>query len=201
MINKTRGEIIHSMLDFLEETAGGFGDLFTAYLNAGYGASYGKLSYELNKAREVRWERKLKREEEAEKRKQCAKMIYYLKKSGLIEERKGVFSITKRGKEKKKLLKEKLFKSLPIINYSKTKFDRPILITFDVPEKERRKRAWLRDVLNYFDFKMIHKSVWLGFMKIPEEFIQDLSRIGLADFVEIIEIGHSGTFQKYLKKH
>lgn len=195
-----RGEISYSILEFLEETVGGFGDLFTAYLNAGYGASYGKLSYELNKARRGRWEKQLKKEEEARRKNQCAKMISYLKKSGLIEEKEGVFNITKKGRERKKRLKEKLLKSLPIIDYPKIKFDQPILVSFDIPEKERRKRDWLRDVLNYFDFKMVHKSVWLGFMKIPKEFVSDLSRIGLVDFVEIIKISHSGTLQKILEK-
>lgn len=195
-----RGKIIFSILDILEETAGSFGDLFIAYLNAGYGASAGKLSFELNKAQEARWKIKLKREKEAEKRKQCAKMIYYLKKSGLIAEKKGIFNITKRGREKKKQLIEKSLKSLPIIDYPKIKSNQPILISFDIPEKERGKRDWLRDALNYLDFKMVHKSVWLGFVKAPEEFVRDLSRIGLTDFIEIIEISRSGTLQKLFEK-
>lgn len=188
-----KGIVTFTILESLREGPGFFSDLFTAYLSAGYGASFGKLEYERRKAEDRRLKRKIEREEENQKKEQCRKMIYYLTQSGLIVKKNDIFKITKKGKEKQKKLKEKLLKSLPTIDYPRIKSNKFILISFDVPEKERRKRAWLRDVLKYFDFQMVHQSAWVGFTAIPEEFIEDLSRIGLADKVEIIEVASKGT--------
>lgn len=184
------------MLNFLEEVAGNFEDMLTAYLNAGYGASSGRLFYLQRRSREARLMKKLSREEEIRKRNQCLKTISYLKAQNFIVEEGDIFKITSRGRKKEKLLREKLLKSLPIIDYPKIKTNQLILITFDIPEKMRNKRRWLRDVLRYFNFKMVHKSVWIGSVKIPKEFIEDLARIDLTGYIEIIGISQSGTLQR-----
>jgi len=191
-----RGEITLKILEFLEETAGDFSDVFTAYFNAGYGASLGKLEYLKNKAYEKRMKRRVKRDEELAIRRKCAKILYSLKRDGLIKKERGLFKTTKKGKREKERLREKLLKSLPIINYDKNKSDKIVLVAFDVPENQRQKRNWLRAVLKYLDYKMIQKSVWLGSTLIPEEFIKDLRNVGLIDAVEIVVINKKGTLSK-----
>lgn len=86
--------------------------------------------------------------------------------------KKTIWSITRKGLEKLKILKKKNRKTL--INYSKEKSDKLIIVIFDIPEKERHKRNWLRSVLVSLDFKFLQESVWIGKTKIPEEFLNDL---------------------------
>lgn len=37
-----------------------------------------------------------------------------------------------------------------------------ILVSFDIPETKKKIRDWLRNQIKYWDFEMIHKSLWLG---------------------------------------
>ena len=45
-----------------------------------------------------------------------------------------------------------------------------ILISFDIPETKKKIRDWLRNQIKYWDFEMIHKSLWLGYGPLPKEF-------------------------------
>jgi DNA-binding transcriptional regulator PaaX len=191
-----KGDITLSILNALKDGAGDFEDIVVAYLNAGYGASVSKLRYEKRKAEEARMKRVQKRAQELELRKKCSRMVYYLKKSGLISQNRKFFNTTDRGKKKLDELREKMLKNLPLVDYPKEKAPQLVLVSFDVPEKERRKRAWLRDVLRYLDFKMVHKSVWLGKFKIPKRFVEDLRKMHLIDFVEILSVDKEGTLEK-----
>lgn len=191
-----RGDFLISILNVLKDGAGDFEDMILAYLSAGYGASLSKLEYEQRKLREERLGRIQERARESELRKKCSRMIYYLKQHNLISEDKGIFSITRKGKRKLDELWEDKLKSLPSVNYRREKTPELVLISFDVPEKERNKRAWLREVLKYLDFQMIHKSVWLGGFKIPKEFIEDLKRTKLVDFVEVLSVNRKGILEK-----
>ena len=70
-----------------------------------------------------------------------------------------------------------------------------MIFAFDVPEKEKRKRGWLRTVLRRLDFTMIQKSVWVGKSKIPQEFLEDIYRFKMVDFVEIFEVSKTGSLR------
>jgi DNA-binding transcriptional regulator PaaX len=108
--------------------------------------------------------------------------------------KKTIWSITRKGLEKLKILKKKNRKTL--INYSKEKSDKLIIVIFDVPEKERHKRNWLRSVLASLDFKFLQQSVWIGKTKIPKEFLNDLRDQKMLDYVHIFKISKSGTINK-----
>ena len=43
---------------------------------------------------------------------------------------------------------------------------------------------------------MIHKSVWIGKEKIPQELIIDLEELKILNFVEIFEVTKQGTLKK-----
>ena len=70
-----------------------------------------------------------------------------------------------------------------------------IIVSFDVPERERRKRDWLRDALRNLGLRMVHKSVWIGKQKLPREFLADLARLRLTDFIEVFEVGKQGSLR------
>ena len=71
-----------------------------------------------------------------------------------------------------------------------------MIVVFDVPEKERRKRDWLRSVLKRLELKMVQKSVWIGKVKIPKELLDDLFNLKLLDYVEIFEVSKSGSLRQ-----
>ena len=58
-----------------------------------------------------------------------------------------------------------------------------------------RERNILRDILRMLGFNLIHKSVWIGKVKLPERFIADLQRLGILEYVEILEVTKSGTLE------
>lgn len=75
---------------------------------------------------------------------------YRLIKKGLIKtDEAGIPRLTNKGERKIKLYKPK-----------KLGGDARILLTFDIPEVERRKRNRLRTILRELRFEQIQKSVW-----------------------------------------
>ncbi|MBM4388891.1 MAG: CRISPR-associated endonuclease Cas2 [Deltaproteobacteria bacterium] len=69
-------------------------------------------------------------------------------------------------------------------------------MAFDVPERERRKRTWLREVLRNLGFECVQKSVWIGKVKVPRQFLRDVRRYHLAEFIEVFQITKRGTLQQ-----
>lgn len=188
-----RGDITKLFLETLTETAESAGDIFIAFLNAGYGASYGKLERELEEVKAKR----VGQEIERTLREKFNRMSYVLKEDGLVEKKgrgtTATFSITKKGERKLKELRRKKMKSLPDTNYPKPEGDVVVLATFDVPEKERTKRAWLREALTNLGFSPVQQSVFVGRGRIPKQFMHDLYEIKIHEYVEIIEVGKLGT--------
>jgi len=48
--------------------------------------------------------------------------------------------------------------------------DTKIMVLFDIPEKKRKIRNWVRLQLKLWEFEMIQQSVWLGKGPLPKEF-------------------------------
>jgi CRISPR/Cas system-associated endoribonuclease Cas2 len=197
-----RGEITLKILEFIENLAVGTADLLDAILSAGYGASYSKIQYELSKRQRERYNKEIKREIRRRRRQKYHKIIYKLKRDGLIKEKFGnnkkFLIITKKGRDKLSSLKAKNNRKLPETYYQKEKGDKFVIVIFDIPEAEKRKRAWIRSALRNLELKMAQKSVWIGKVKIPKQFIDDLYKLKLADFVEIFEISKTGSFVNFL---
>jgi len=106
------------------------------------------------------------------------------------------FSLTQKGKIKLSQLKKNSRERLPEIIYQKAKSNKFTIVIFDIPETEKRKRSWLRVALGNLGFKMIQKSVWLGKVKIPKRFLDNLFQFKLVDFVEIFEISKTGSLKQ-----
>lgn len=191
-----KGEIIIKILEAVKDYAIEQISLVEGILRAGYGASQTKIQYEAFRAylRLKLGKNYLKDLEKRKKvRNNLRSLISKLKKEGLIQESKDkkIF-LTNKGKEKL----EKLKSMLPIKKYKAKQSKDFIVITFDIPEKERSKRNWLRRKLMELNMKMLQKSVWIGKITLPKEFISDLDYYRISPYVEIFKISKSGTIQK-----
>src|SRR3989344_1531362 len=165
-----RGKILITALELLYEGAMTQVDFFNAVLSAGYGASSSRIEYEYQKLRRISINKKYQKEILNDRKRKLIVFISKMKHDGLIGKlENGKFEISKKGVDKLNKLKN----SLPVRFYEKTEDGGPIIISFDIPERLRRKRNWLREVIKNLGFKMIHQSVWVGKGKIPSDFIID----------------------------
>ena len=154
-----------------------------------------KIEFEYQKHRKLSGAQKLRSKDLMEKRERLQKFLSKLKYDGLINEIKGEnpkFAISDKGRVKLAQLKNKL----PTRYYEKVAQDRSVIISFDIPEKLRGRRDWLREVIRNLGFKMIHQSVWVGKIKIPRQFILDLEEINILGYIEIFEISKMGSLKK-----
>ena len=124
--------------------------------------------------------------------------IYSLRKDDLISKADtGKISVTAKGKRLLSKIKKEV---IPAGKYIKDKSVPPDkclkIIIFDIPEKERQKRDWLRSTIKNLGFKQLQQSVWAGNNPIPEDFIEDLGGLNLLDFVEIFSVNKKGTIEK-----
>ena len=130
-----------------------------------------------------------------EERQKISKLLYKLKNDGLIiKEKNGgnnFWKITNKGKNR--LSKPRPEKK----NYLKIEQSNEIkIIVFDIPEKKRFLRDWLREILKNLKFRMLQRSVWIGKTILPEEFFNDLRRLNLLSHVEIFAITKTGTIKQ-----
>lgn len=189
-----RGEITAKILECLKNAANETTDAIAAFLEAGYGASHRKFEYELSKQRRARME--------FEERQKFYKLLYKLENDGLIKKsnrgKSALLSITSKGREFLKKFESKKSDALSAPVYNSEKSDQVIIVIFDVPEEERRKRGWLRSALKNMGFRLIQKSVWMGKVKISREFLYDAEKLGITPYLEIFEIRKTGSLVKVL---
>ena len=190
-----KGEIIIKVLELLEDGAMNSADFLNAILVSGYGASMSKIEYEYQKCRRISTSQKLHSKELMLKRERLQKFLSKLKRDGLIKEISGKysqFSISSSGKAKLAKLKS----DFPKRYYEKEIHSCPVIISFDIPEKLRRKRDWFREVIKNLGFRMVHQSVWIGKIKIPKQLIFDLETMNILEYIEIFEISKTGSLKK-----
>ncbi len=186
---KHKKKKVEAVLDHLKtkslETAKLFDVFFSSY-STSYKAAR-RILYGGSDFKESKW--KLHRELELQK---FYSLLNRLKRQGLVEKKGSkigsMWKITKNGLEKLGLSKLKKVIDYPIVPENQFK-----IIIFDISEKEKWKRAWLREALQFLGFTLFQKSVWIGKCKIPESFLTDLKDLNLIDCVHILEIRASGT--------
>jgi DNA-binding transcriptional regulator PaaX len=157
-------------------------------VTSGYYGSYRKM-----RTRSFEWSESYPCLEEASDG-TVASTISRLKKEGFIKEnKKGLFTTAKGVKHLEGSDQRPRWpKKYP----SKQPGDRgSTIITFDIPEKLRHQRDWLRSQLEYFDFEPLQKSVWIGELQIPQEFIKELGRRKILSGVHIFEVKLRGTLK------
>jgi CRISPR/Cas system-associated endoribonuclease Cas2 len=124
-------------------------------------------------------------------------VVAWLKRDGIVKEvtlkKQRFICITLKGRKYREMLLKRQENALPEPHYAKRKQKRTVIVAFDVPEKEKGKRAWLRQALKSVGFRMIQKSVWFGRAEIPPEMLSDLQRLHLIEFVEIFSVTQKGS--------
>lgn len=132
----------------------------------------------------------------------CYKSFYYLKKKGLIKKTAGAtFRLSKTGE------KEAFFAHLDaqtvLYKPKKRKWDgRWRMIIFDVPEKKRKYRDYLRQMLKTLGFKELQKSTWVTPYPIPgflKELLWEEQMKHFTRFITIKEIDYDKDLRKIFK--
>jgi hypothetical protein len=185
-----KGDAVYKILDFLEDSSMAAADFFIAFLAAGYGASIGEMEYQ----QAIRGRTRSKYQIDRAKKRNLQKYIYTLKSQGfIIEKSNGQLAVSSAGRKKLGLLEgnraldEKLYKKQPS--------DKVTIISYDIPIAFNRERDKVRGLLKLLGFQMIHKSVWVGKVKLPKQFIIALEKLGILPYVEILEVSKNGTLR------
>lgn len=110
-------------------------------------------------------------------------ILHRLKEKGLVKKTKEEYRPTRLGKLFLKNVLEEDHKK-------KLKWDkRWRLITFDIPEKFRPERDWLRNHLRASHYQMLHKSVFVGKFPLEEEVYRNIYRRRLNRYIRILTVG------------
>lgn len=109
-----------------------------------------------------------------------------LKNRDLIENKNHIWRITKKGRGYLKKINK--FRHFQIDKHDKRQDKEKMIIAFDIPEKKKIYRNWLRSELVNLDFKPIQKSVWLGPAPLPESFVSYLSEINIFSYLKFFKV-------------
>jgi len=135
-------------------------------------------------------------------RQQFYRILNYLKRQGLAakrETKRGARWIpTKQGKERiryyKKVRLDPFSTSAAI--FRQAAGGGVTIVAFDIPEKERRKRDWVRTCLAEMGFKKLQKSVWVAKGAVDENFVHALRDRNLLNNVHIFAVTRHGTINR-----
>ena len=108
-----------------------------------------------------------------------------LKQRGFVKNNKtGFWKITESGRA---YLSRKLY-FLPQHSKKTTKnYLKNMIVSFDIPEKHKYKRDWLRTELMHLGFEMLQKSVWFGPASLPDEFGESLRELNILPHLKFFE--------------
>ncbi|MBI2055430.1 MAG: hypothetical protein HYT42_00900 [Candidatus Sungbacteria bacterium] len=70
------------------------------------------------------------------------------------------------------------------------------LVCFDIPERDRAKRQWLRGELIAAGYHQLQKSVWIGTTPLPQELVEALDALGLRGRVHLLRVESEGTLNE-----
>lgn len=94
------------------------------------------------------------------------------------------WSITKKGKEYSQGIH-----LLDYITSPFTKSSQPsMVISFDIPEKDRFIRHWLRNQIKIFGYKMLQQSLWIGPGPLPSSFLKRLEDLNIRKNIKTFRI-------------
>lgn len=190
-------KVVEKILEALQGQAENAVDLFkimatdrsTSYRRARRSLRYGPQQFKVDWADQYR------------ERQGLHSLLNKLKREGFIKQgekrRNAPWRITSSGiKKLVRLQNGQRRDSSPLQGYEKKKSQKVIIIAFDVPERERRKRYWLRAALVALGFQKLQQSVWLGKVQIPQEFFTDLKNNGMLSYVHLFSITKGGTLKE-----
>jgi DNA-binding transcriptional regulator PaaX len=124
--------------------------------------------------------------EKKKAKKQFAQFINYLKKKGYIKDanlKAGAgFLLTKAGEEKALNLKYKL------LDKKERKDRKWIMIMYDIPEKKKRQRFFLRKKLKELGYKRLQNSIWVSPYDVFKETEKTIEEYFLSPYIKIFLI-------------
>ncbi len=134
-------------------------------------------------------------------RRQFHHTLQYLKRQGLVVKKtkshKSGWALTERGIERMmryKKAREDPFSGANAI-FVKPRGSGITIVAYDIPERERRKRDWMRRCLIEMGCEMVQKSVWVAKGTIDEDFIHALRDRDLLGHVHIFSVTKQGTIR------
>jgi len=113
--------------------------------------------------------------------------LWRLQKKGLVRKKENSYQLTLQGFKIVKTIKiksEKIGGENEIIWDGKWR-----MVMFDIPEKSRKERDWLRYQLICLDYQPIQKSVFLGKQPIEEDVWNDIAERNLQRFIRLMTVG------------
>jgi DNA-binding transcriptional regulator PaaX len=108
-----------------------------------------------------------------------------LRKQGLVIKGKDKWQITPEGKELLKSKGNQIKRFFP--TKGKLKGEKKLIVIFDIPEKKRKYRDWLRSELIGFGFELVQKSAWFG-PALPKEFIEYLEEVHILQYIRFFKV-------------
>lgn len=119
-----------------------------------------------------------------EKRRSVDVTLSRLKKKGIISNSSQGWEITRKG------VKE--FRNKENTGYITSPFSKKdthnTIVSFDIPERDRKVRNWLRNQLKIFDYEMLQQSLWIGPGPLPRTFFQRLVIFNIRNKVKTFKI-------------
>lgn len=106
-----------------------------------------------------------------------------MKRNSLLENNQRKWTITPEGKELLEGRNTGIKKFFPNNKTRVKNSSKSLILIFDIPERKRRYRDWLRSELVGFDFEQVQKSVWFG-PPLPKEFIKYLDEVDLLQYIK-----------------
>ena len=165
--------------------------VFLAIAESSYGTSYRKMQRSVDEI-ESDLRKPLIDPQWIKDKQRFYNMLSKLRRDELIEKKADGWVVTAMGKLKLASYR----KRPPNRGYIKKQDNLLKIVIFDIPEKFRHKRAWLRGQLSSLGFKMIQQSVWAGKVEIPHEFITDLKDLEMINYVDIFEVTKTGSLRQ-----
>lgn len=104
-----------------------------------------------------------------------------LRKKGYINYSSKEWSLTEKGRLHAEGVR--LLSYLP----SPFKKDSPetTIVSFDIPEPNRKIRNWLRNQIKIFGYKMLQQSLWIGPGPLPTPFLKRLEELKIRENIKI----------------
>lgn len=177
------------ILQLLDQGLTNFSDLLIATITTPKGQQ-GQIKFKVAKFQRQRENFRI----DQAKRQRFYSLIYKLKRDGLVDLDKTAtaYQLTQKGIGMISKLKDRLMRKK---SYPKEIDSSVNIVTFDIPEKLRGYRNWLRNALRALGFRMLQRSVWIGKIKIPQELLTNLDQYKILDYIEIVSITKSGTIK------
>jgi DNA-binding transcriptional regulator PaaX len=133
--------------------------------------------------RSILFECKLKRY----KKESIRVALYKLRSNNYVKNSELGWSLTETGK--------KFIKNRYLLGYIQSPFEKNspanTIISFDIPEKNRKIRNWLRNQIKIFGYKMLQQSLWLGPGPLPASFFKRLEDLNIRKNIKTFRIKKS----------